>query len=377
MERRKDIYAVCSKYDVIIVEDEPYWYLQFPSAAVEEAKSRGTPAPPPPPPLGRQRGRPSSGYPFLDSLDPSFVSIDTDGRVIRLDTFSKTVAPGCRLGWITAQPAVIERFERITECTTAQPSGFVQGLISELVLGPSKQNQAAKSAFSRLLSSSSRGDRAAAAAAAAFTGWDTSGWVRWLEGLRGAYERRMVRMCRILDAGATLVTASPADLSLSDDDDEGSEWSALAVSKTTLYSFRWPRGGMFIWLRMHFESHPLWMASGPSSKLPVVDGSALGGALAVYLTAKPFLVLVSPGSVFSANDEIRKAEAWAYYRICFAAEAEERVGLAAERFVEGVRRFWEVTDVKMVEKLLEELGPDWQAKALDDEVIRLGWYMGC
>ncbi|KAL2191900.1 PLP-dependent transferase [Thermothelomyces heterothallicus CBS 203.75] len=373
MERRREIYALCSKYDVIIVEDEPYWYLQFPSAAIEEAKSRGTPAPPPPPDhhpghsSSSSSSSSSSGYPFIDSLAPSFVAIDIDGRVIRLDTFSKTVAPGCRLGWITAQPAVIERFERVTECTTAQPSGFVQGLISELVLGTSKQNQLAKSAFSRLLSSSSRDDRAAAAAAA-FTGWDTSGWVRWLEGLRGAYERRMARMCRILDAGATLITTCPVDPSPSDDD---SEWSPLAVSKTTLYSFRWPRGGMFIWVRMHLESHPLWMASGPNPRFPVLDGPALAGALMVYLTTKPFLVLVSPGSVFSANDEIRKAEGWAYYRICFAAEAEERVGLAAERFVEGVRRFWEVTDVKLVGKLLEELGRSGQVDALDDEVYGL------
>ncbi|KAL2162643.1 hypothetical protein VTH06DRAFT_6479 [Thermothelomyces fergusii] len=375
MERRREIYAVCSKYDVIIVEDEPYWYLQFPSAAIEEAKSRGTPAPPPSP-GHRQPGRSSSrGYPFLDSLEPSFVAIDTDGRVIRLDTFSKTVAPGCRLGWITAQPALIERLERITECTTAQPSGFVQGLISELVLGPSKQNQLARSAFSRLLSSLSPDDRAAAAAA--FTGWDTSGWVRWLEGLRGAYERRMARMCRILDAGATLVTTAPAPADLSAPGDEP-EWSALAVSKTTLYSFRWPRGGMFVWLRMHLESHPLWMAPGPSKRLPVLDGPALASALMVYLTTKPFRVLVSPGSLFSANDEIRKAEGWAYYRICFAAEAEERVGLAAERFVEGVRRFWEeVTDAKVVEKLLGELGSSGQVEALDEEVTRLGWYMGC
>jgi DNA-binding transcriptional MocR family regulator len=54
----------------------------------------------------------SYGYPFLDSLAPSFLSIDVDGRVVRLDTFSKTIAPGCRLGWITAQPAIIERYVR-------------------------------------------------------------------------------------------------------------------------------------------------------------------------------------------------------------------------------------------------------------------------
>jgi DNA-binding transcriptional MocR family regulator len=109
VKRRKEIYAVCSKYDVIIVEDDPYWYLQFPSADTEEAKSRNLP---PPERQPRELPEKSSGYPFLDSLIPSFLSMDTDGRVVRLDTFSKTVAPGCRLGWITAQPAFIERYLR-------------------------------------------------------------------------------------------------------------------------------------------------------------------------------------------------------------------------------------------------------------------------
>jgi len=109
IERKREIYAICSKYDVIIIEDEPYWYMQFPSADVAEAESRGLSVPPqsaPPKPAI------SSGYPFLDSLAPSYINIDLDGRVVRLDTFSKTIAPGCRLGWITAQPAVIEKYTR-------------------------------------------------------------------------------------------------------------------------------------------------------------------------------------------------------------------------------------------------------------------------
>jgi DNA-binding transcriptional MocR family regulator len=82
------------------------WHLQYPSAPAEEANSRGLPAPSPTPPY---QPRVSSGYPFLDSLVPSFLSTDTDGRVIRLDTFSKNLVPGCRLGWITAQPDIIEQ----------------------------------------------------------------------------------------------------------------------------------------------------------------------------------------------------------------------------------------------------------------------------
>lgn len=109
VKRRKEIYELCCKYDIIIVEDDPYWYLQFPSAANEEAESRGLDVT-----LTMEKHTPvkSSGYEFIDSLVPSYLSIDVEGRVIRLDTFSKTIAPGCRLGWITAQPRFIERLER-------------------------------------------------------------------------------------------------------------------------------------------------------------------------------------------------------------------------------------------------------------------------
>ena len=109
VERREELYAICCKYDVIIVEDDPYWNLQYPSATADEARSRGLPAPKP---TKTYTPAKSSGYEFLDSLVPSYLSMDKEGRVIRLDSFSKTVAPGCRLGWITAQPAFIERLER-------------------------------------------------------------------------------------------------------------------------------------------------------------------------------------------------------------------------------------------------------------------------
>lgn len=85
VQRRKDIYTICSKYDVMIIEDDPYWYLQFPSAAEKEALSRNLPYKPSsmhtPEPMSK-----SSGFPFLDSLVPSYLSVDTEGRVIRLDT---------------------------------------------------------------------------------------------------------------------------------------------------------------------------------------------------------------------------------------------------------------------------------------------------
>jgi DNA-binding transcriptional MocR family regulator len=87
VQRRKDIYLICCKYDVMIIEDDPYWYLQFPSAAESEALSRNLPYEPTPMHTPEPMSK-SSGFPFLDSLVPSYLSVDTEGRVIRLDTVS-------------------------------------------------------------------------------------------------------------------------------------------------------------------------------------------------------------------------------------------------------------------------------------------------
>lgn len=361
LERRKEIYAVCSRYDVIIIEDDPYWYLQFPSAEAGEALSRGLPVPEPKP---SPKPAKSSGYEFLDSLVPSFLSIDVDGRVVRLDTFSKTIAPGCRLGWITAQPALVERYLRIAETSTQQPSGFVQSMVAELVIGPTTTSSAAdpKKSFAGLRSNRDRAD---------FTGWKMDGWVRWLEGLRGQYERRMNRMCRILDANsAQLKTGAFANPSSAEDGDWG------VVTKTQLFDFSWPRGGMFVWIRVHFEKHPLWHAQRTDLPL-LLDGTALATALMMFLTRKQYRVLVSPGMMFSADEKVRREIGWAYYRLCFAAEAEERIDECSERFTAGVQRFWRIKDVKVIEKILEE-APIAAADEQDGVVLAdLSMPLGC
>ncbi|GAC1323387.1 MAG: PLP-dependent aminotransferase family protein [Chloroflexota bacterium] len=71
--RRKQLVEIASRYGVPIVEDDPYGELRF----------EGEPA-------------------------PTLKSLDTDGSVIYLGTFSKILAPGFRLGWILAGPEAIE-----------------------------------------------------------------------------------------------------------------------------------------------------------------------------------------------------------------------------------------------------------------------------
>lgn len=98
MERRKEIYKLCQKYDIMIIEDDPYWYLQYPSAIAANIASGKTTKPADMP---HDASKKSSGFDFLDSLVPSYLAVDIDGRVVRLDTFSKTIAPGCRMGWVS------------------------------------------------------------------------------------------------------------------------------------------------------------------------------------------------------------------------------------------------------------------------------------
>lgn len=325
---------MCSKYDVIIIEDDPYWYLQYPSAANLESQARGTALPPSAPVHTFKK---SSGYDYLDSLVPSYLNVDTDGRVIRLDTFSKTVAPGCRLGWITAQPAIIERILRITESSTQQPSGFVQSMIAELVMGPQPGVQFTPKSKAEALT---------------FTGWQTAGWVRWLEGLRGSYERRMNRMCSILEDGRFLVKQG-TPLKASEQD-----WAV--ISKTEMYSFDWPRGGMFLWVHINFPSHPLY---------GVVDGDKLSDLLWTFLASKPYLALASPGKMFSPTPEILTKKGWQYFRLCFAAVSEEEIESSSMKFAAGCAAFWKIKNKKDLDDIrdptdeieagIADLGLNW------------------
>ena len=347
LQRRREIYALCSKYDIIIVEDDPYWYLQYPtSTAANTLTTRdgsNTSFNPDIHMFANAEPRPenwkSGGFNFLDSLVPSYLSVDTDGRVMRLDTFSKTVAPGCRLGWISAQPAFIERILRITETSTQQPSGFVQSMIAELILGPDHGG------LEDTKMKTSKGGKGGMPDG---EGWKAAGWVRWLEGLRGNYERRMIKMSKILDSGKYLVKSGRRNsLAEATETEDGDEWSV--VEKTQMYSFDWPVGGMFIWLKIHFENHPLYSTYKKNEEL-----ARLSQALWIFWTTNPYLILVSPGSIFSPIEEILKAEGWKYFRLCFAAINEDVLGATSHRLADGVGAFWKIKDKKTIEKLLEE-----------------------
>jgi aromatic amino acid aminotransferase I / 2-aminoadipate transaminase len=141
--RRRDIYAVCQKHDVFIIEDEPYYFIQM-----EPYTSGATSSPTP--------TKPQSVEDFLTSLIPSLLSLDVDGRVLRMDSFSKVLVPGSRLGWVTGSAQVIERYIRHAEVASQGPSGISQVLVWKLL------------------------DQT----------WGHEGYLRWLMDLRLNYTRR-------------------------------------------------------------------------------------------------------------------------------------------------------------------------------------------
>ena len=70
--------------------------------------------------------------PGLHNLKPSLISIDTDGRVVRLETFSKAFAPNVRLSIVAGHNAIIEQIILANEISFQQPSGLTQAVILEV-----------------------------------------------------------------------------------------------------------------------------------------------------------------------------------------------------------------------------------------------------
>lgn len=115
-ERREAIYKTAQKYDLIIVEDEPYFFLQMDPYTKNISE--------------RSKSHVADHDKFLSALVKSFLSLDVDGRVLRLDSFSKTLAPGTRIGWITARSSFVERLSRLQEVSCQNASGFSQAIVA-------------------------------------------------------------------------------------------------------------------------------------------------------------------------------------------------------------------------------------------------------
>lgn len=120
VETRKRIYELAQIYDFVIIEDDPYGYLTLPPISQPDKTKL------------REQNITVDDY-LENHLYPSYLSLDTVGRVIRLDTFSKIFTPGARLGWIVAHKNFIKVIDKYTKVVVRAPLGISQMMIVSIV----------------------------------------------------------------------------------------------------------------------------------------------------------------------------------------------------------------------------------------------------
>jgi 2-aminoadipate transaminase len=105
--RRHQLVLLADKYGIPIVEDDPYGQLRYEGEHLQPLVV-----------IDRENLRRDNGY----SL----------GNVIYLSTFSKTLAPGLRLGWIVAPPDVIAKLVQLKQGADLHTSTFTQVVAYEV-----------------------------------------------------------------------------------------------------------------------------------------------------------------------------------------------------------------------------------------------------
>ena len=112
LERRLEVVRLSNKYGIPVVEDDPYGALRFEGEHL--------------PPLVAldsdfQENAGSNGRGYME------------GNVVYLGTFSKTLAPGLRLGWVVAPVEIIDQLVMAKQGVDLHTATFNQMLAWELV----------------------------------------------------------------------------------------------------------------------------------------------------------------------------------------------------------------------------------------------------
>lgn len=100
LQKRRDLLAWANRQDVLIIEDDPYRDLYF-TDVTEERETR------------------------------PIAADDGEGRVIYLSSFSKTLAPGFRTGWIVAPAPIAAKLELAKQAIDLCTGGFDQQMVCE------------------------------------------------------------------------------------------------------------------------------------------------------------------------------------------------------------------------------------------------------
>jgi 2-aminoadipate transaminase len=100
LQRRKDILALAYKYNVLILEDNPYGDLRFSGVDIQTIKS-----------------------------------MDKKGHVIYAGSFSKTIAPGLRVGFMCAPEGIVQKSVAALQCSTVHTNIMAQMLAYRFITG--------------------------------------------------------------------------------------------------------------------------------------------------------------------------------------------------------------------------------------------------
>lgn len=98
LERRKRLLELAEKYDVIILEDSPYFELRYSGEEV-----------------------------------PTIKSMDTTGRVIFCGSFSKIIAPGIRVGFVCAHRDILSKMTVAKQVSDVHTNLFFQILVERYI----------------------------------------------------------------------------------------------------------------------------------------------------------------------------------------------------------------------------------------------------
>lgn len=108
MERREAVLDLCSRYGVLLVEDDSYGELHFDGLETADFYRK---------------------FPSLFALDTA----DQGGHVLYIGSFSKTVAPALRTGWAAGHPALIQAMASVKRIADGQSSPMNQRLLYQLL----------------------------------------------------------------------------------------------------------------------------------------------------------------------------------------------------------------------------------------------------
>ncbi|KIJ62494.1 hypothetical protein HYDPIDRAFT_114625 [Hydnomerulius pinastri MD-312] len=269
LERRRQIYQIARDWDVIILEDDPYFFLQYdldvrPSTIEQYGFTRA----------------------MAEVLPRSFLSMDYDGRVMRLDSFSKILAPGMRLGWVTSNDFLAEKLDMLTDSSSQHPHGLGQAFIAEL-LG----NQ----------------------------GWGVDGFMKWVNSLCREYERRRNLFMEVF---------------------------RREVSSTGLASAEVPQSGMFVWIKVNLDRHTRYrvmetstVPGGPISNTAELMDELFRKLLDCGLVMMPASTFAIVDRTGRATNDSHIADRVNYFRATFVG-TDETIENGLTIFGRGLEEFF-------------------------------------